>query len=105
MGVVCVAVAGALLVKEDVALVIVPLGLWVAAQRDRRIGLVTAGAAVLTTVIAMFVVMRSLIGVPTRNAWRIPFGGPSGFSQRCSPVLEMWRHISLLRAGLGTSYK
>ena len=73
------AVAGALLVKEDVALVIVPLGLWVAARRDRRIGFVTAGAAVLTTVIAMFVVMRSLIGVPTRNAWRIPFGGPSGF--------------------------
>jgi len=26
----------------------------------------------------MFVVMRSLIGVPTRNGWRIPFGGPRG---------------------------
>ena len=74
-----VAVAGALLVKEDVALVIVPLGIWVAAQRDRRIGLVTAGAAVFAALIAMFVVMRSLIGVPTRNAWRIPFGGPTGF--------------------------
>jgi hypothetical protein len=28
--------------------------------------------------LAMLVVMRSLIGVPTRNAWRVPFGGPSG---------------------------
>ena len=73
------AVVGALLVKEDVALVVVPLGLWVAVRRDRRIGLITAGAAVLTTLVAMFVVMRSLIGVPTRNAWRIPFGGPTGF--------------------------
>lgn len=74
-----VAVAGALLVKEDVALVIVPLGIWVAARRDLRIGLVTAGAAVLAALVAMFVVMRSLIGVSTRNAWRIPFGGPTGF--------------------------
>lgn len=73
-----VAVVGALLVKEDVALVIVPLGVWVAFNRRRRIGLVTIGAAVATTLIAMFVVMRSLIGVPTRNAWRIPFGGPTG---------------------------
>lgn len=74
-----IAVVGALLVKEDVALVIVPLGVWVAVHRNRRTGVITVGAAVLTTLVAMFVVMRSLIGVPTRNAWRIPFGGPTGF--------------------------
>ena len=74
-----VGVVGALLVKEDVALVIVPLGVWVALNRQKRVGLITIGAAVATTLIAMFVVMRSLIGVPTRNAWRIPFGGPTGF--------------------------
>ncbi len=68
-----------LLVKEDVSLVIVPLGVWVAIQRDRRIGLLTIGGSVAFTLVAMFVVMRSLIGVPTRNGWRIPFGGPSGF--------------------------
>jgi uncharacterized membrane protein len=28
--------------------------------------------------VAMLVIMRSLIGVPTRNGWRIPFGGPRG---------------------------
>ena len=74
-----IAVVGALLVKEDVALVIVPLGVWVALNRRRRIGLVTVVASVGATVVAMFVVMRSLIGVPTRNTWRIPFGGPWGF--------------------------
>ena len=26
----------------------------------------------------MYLVMRNLIGVPTRNGWRIPFGGPRG---------------------------
>ncbi len=67
-----------LLVKEDVSLVIVPLGIWVALRRDRRIGLVTVVAGVAFTVVAMFVVMRALIGVPTRNTWRIPFGGPRG---------------------------
>jgi uncharacterized membrane protein len=67
-----------LLVKEDVSLVIVPLGIWVAVRRDRRIGLLTVFASVAFMVVAMFVVMRSLIGVPTRNTWRIPFGGVRG---------------------------
>ncbi len=68
----------ALLVKEDVALVLVPLGIWVALKRDRRIGIATILGSVGYAVFAMYVVMRSLIGVPTRNGWRIPFGGPMG---------------------------
>jgi uncharacterized membrane protein len=68
----------ALSVKEDVSLVIVPLGIWVAINRDRRIGLLTIGGSLAFMFVAMFLVMRSLIGVPTRNTWRIPFGGPSG---------------------------
>jgi uncharacterized membrane protein len=67
-----------LLVKEDVSLVIVPLGIWVALRRDRRIGLLTVFGSLAFMAVAMLLVMRSLIGVPTRNAWRIPFGGPSG---------------------------
>ena len=67
-----------LLVKEDVSLVIVPLGIWVALRRDRRIGLLTVFGSLAFMAVAMFVVMRSLIGVPTRNGWRIPFGGPRG---------------------------
>jgi uncharacterized membrane protein len=67
-----------LLVKEDVSLVVVPLGIWVALRRDRRIGLLTIAGSLTFMFLAMFVVMRSLIGVPTRNLWRIPFGGPTG---------------------------
>jgi uncharacterized membrane protein len=67
-----------LLVKEDVSLVIVPLGIWVAVRRDRRIGLLTVFGSLAFMAVAMFVVMRSLIGVPTRNTWRIPFGGVRG---------------------------
>lgn len=67
-----------LLVKEDVSLVIVPLGIWVAIRRDRRIGLLTVFGSLAFMAVAMFVVMRSLIGVPTRNTWRIPFGGIRG---------------------------
>jgi uncharacterized membrane protein len=67
-----------LLVKEDVSLVIVPLGIWVAIRRDRRIGLLTVVGSLTFMAVAMLVVMRSLIGVPTRNTWRIPFGGVRG---------------------------
>jgi uncharacterized membrane protein len=68
-----------LLVKEDVSLVIVPLGVWVAIKRDRRIGLLTIVGSISFMLIAMYGIMRSLIGVPTRNSWRIPFGGPTEF--------------------------
>ena len=68
-----------LLVKEDVSFVIVPLGVWVALRRDRRIGLITVAGSIGFMVVAMLVVMRGLIGVSTRNTWRIPFGGPFGF--------------------------
>ena len=67
-----------LLVKEDVSLVIVPLGIWVALKRNRRIGLLTIFGSLAFMAVAMLLVMRSLIGVPTRNGWRIPFGGPRG---------------------------
>ncbi len=67
-----------LLVKEDVSLIIVPLGIWVAVKRDRRIGLLTIAGSLAFMAVAMLLVMRSLIGVPTRNAWRVPFGGPGG---------------------------
>jgi uncharacterized membrane protein len=68
-----------LMVKEDVSLVLVPLGVWVAIKRDRRIGILSIVGSLSFMAIAMLVVMRSLIGVPTRNAWRVPFGGPTGF--------------------------
>jgi uncharacterized membrane protein len=71
-----------LLVKEDASLVLVPLGVWVAVKRDRRIGIVSIVGSLSFMAIAMFAVMRSLIGVPTRNGWRVPFGGPGGFLKK-----------------------
>ncbi len=65
-----------LMVKEDVSLVVVPLGLWVAIRRDRRIGLLTIFGSLWFMFTAMYVVMRGLIGQPTLNAWRIPFSQP-----------------------------
>ena len=67
-----------LLVKEDVALVIVPLGIWVALRRDRVIGLVTIALGVGTLIFAMLL-FETLSGRAVPNAWRIPFGGVIGF--------------------------
>lgn len=90
-----VAVGLALLVKEDVVLVLLPLGVWVAARRDIRRGLVTIGATLAASLAGMFLLMRSLIGVPTRNAWRIPFDGPIGFIRKTfTDPTEVWSYLS-----------
>ena len=68
----------ALLVKEDVALVIIPLGIWVALRRDRAIGLVTIGAGAAFGFVMMLIVMKALTGTTVPNAWRIPVGGVTG---------------------------
>ena len=87
-----------LLVKEDVLLVVLPLSVWVGMKRNWRIGLATAMATVAATILGMFVIMRSLIGVPTRNGWRIPFGGFEGLAretiERPGNVIEHFRSES-----------
>lgn len=75
----CVAVGLTLMVKEDAFLIVVPLGVWVALTKDRRKGLWTMLAGLSGAIITMYGIMRSLTGVPTRNAWRVPFGGVGGF--------------------------
>ena len=88
-------VALALLVKEDVSLVVIPLGVWVALRRDVRRGVVTIVASLAVAVFGTMVVMKNLIGVSTRNGWRIPFGGPSGVIretiERPGNVIEHFR--------------
>jgi len=74
-----VAVILSLSVKEDVVLVIVPLGAMLAIRGETRRGILTIGVAISAALLGMFVLMKNLIGVPTRNGWRIPFGGFSGF--------------------------
>jgi len=87
-------VALALLVKEDASLVLVPIGVWVACTRSWRIGVASIVASITFMFVAMFGVMRSLIGIPTRNAWRVPFGGPTGFLRSLfSHPLDVVRHF------------
>lgn len=73
------AVALVLTVKEDAFLLVVPLGLWVAFRLDRRKGLWTMLAGLSAAIVTMYLIMRPLSGVPTRNGWRVPFGGVGGF--------------------------
>jgi uncharacterized membrane protein len=73
-----IAVLLALLVKEDVLLLLVPFGLYVAVFLDKRRGLWTVFASVMATIFGMLILMRSLTGINTRNEWRIPFGGIDG---------------------------
>ncbi len=69
------AVVLSLLVKEDVALMLVPIGVWLAIHRDIKRGLITAVGSLLAACAFIFVVMKHFTGVTFRNSWRIPFGG------------------------------
>ena len=74
----------ALLCKEDVALILLPIAIWYALRHNRRLGALIAGASILYALFATNVIMRSLIGVPTLNSGRIPFGGGAASSKRRS---------------------
>ena len=76
----------ALLVKEDVVLVVLPLAVWYAVRRDRRVGSILAVAAVAAALAATNLVMRPLVGVSTRNAFRIPFSS-------CARACSVTRHL------------
>lgn len=73
-----ISLALCLLVKEDVVLLAFPLGVYIFFALNKRKGIMTMIATVSATLFGMFLVMRPLIGVPTRNGWRIPFGGFTG---------------------------
>jgi uncharacterized membrane protein len=74
-----VSVALCLLVKEDVVLFVVPLGIWVAFRKDRVFGWRMVGAGIVAALLLTEVLIRSLMGVPTIYANRVPFGGIGGF--------------------------
>lgn len=73
-----------LLVKEDTGLVAVPLGLWVAARYNRKVGLVTAGASALWLVLAIWVIGPAFSGTAAGSLddWRIPFGGVGSLARK-----------------------
>jgi uncharacterized membrane protein len=93
-GLLIATVALSLLVKEDVALFVVPLGVWVALRRNRAFGLRMVAAAVAYTVFATEVVIRSLVGVATLYSNRIPFGGVGGVvSTAFLRPGQLWRYL------------
>lgn len=84
-----------LLVKEDVLLLVVPLGIYVGFTKDVRKGLLTVLASLIATLLGMFVLMKTLMGVPTRNGWRIPFGGVGGFvKETFTNPTKVWSYLT-----------
>ena len=73
-----VALLLSLSVKEDVALVMIPLGIWLAFRQSRKVGLTTAGISLWYMIMAIFGIQKGINGVPFRNSWRIPFDGVQG---------------------------
>lgn len=84
----------AMLVKEDVALVIVPLGIWVALRRDAKRGVATVVGALAAMAFLFLVWMRHFTGIAFRNSWRIPFGGPSGLLK--TTLRSPWKLVAHL---------
>jgi uncharacterized membrane protein len=68
----------ALLVKEDAAALIIPLGAWVAWRRSPRLGVWIMGVAAAWAIIANEVIIRLFLGATSFYSGRIPFGGPKG---------------------------
>ena len=73
-----VSIAALLSVKEDATLLVLGIGVYVALRKNRKIGLITCGAAIGYGLFAVYVVLRTINGVGSLNGWRIPFGGFSG---------------------------
>jgi uncharacterized membrane protein len=69
----------ALMVKEDAAMLVVPLGLWVLWRRDRKWGVWIIAGAVAWTALALEVIIPSFLGQGSLYSGDIPFGGVGGF--------------------------
>lgn len=66
-----------LLVKEDMALLMIGVGIYVAVRRNRRIGIITVLGSIAYAAAALGF-LRLMNGVGTVYTWRLPFGGPAG---------------------------
>jgi len=88
-------VVGALLVKEDTALLVIPLGVWVYFRRNKKWGAGIAVGAGAYMAFAFEVVIRTLLGTAAFYANRLPFGGLSGLLE--SPFLhpgQLWAYLT-----------
>ena len=74
-----VSVVGVLLCKEDTAVLLVPLGIWVFLCRSRRWGSVIALGSAVWTALSLEVFTRVMLGGGSIHTNRVPFGGVGGF--------------------------
>jgi len=72
------------LVKEDLWLFLVPLGIYVALRHNLKVGLATIVISVGWFLIAFLVIQPALSGAPpgSLDAWRIPYGGVGGLVRK-----------------------
>ena len=68
----------ALMVKEDAAVLVIPIAIWVFFRRDRLWGSRILVLAVAWAVAINFFIQRAILGYPTIYSDRIPFGGFGG---------------------------
>ncbi|HTX00264.1 MAG TPA: DUF2079 domain-containing protein, partial [Acidimicrobiales bacterium] len=76
-----------LLVKEDTALLVVPLGVWVLLRRNRRLGTAMILTSLCYMGLCVEVIQPTLLGGPYLYGGRIPFGGLWG------SVKELFTHF------------
>jgi uncharacterized membrane protein len=89
-----VSVGASLLVKEDAALLMIPLGIWVYYRRNRSWGFRIVVASVAWMLFAYYVVIENLLGTVSFYANRIPFGGIGGLL--AAPFVHpvgFWRYL------------
>lgn len=96
------AAIGCLLAKEDSALLIVPLAVWVAYRRDFRFGSWLGAGALAYMAVAYGVVINLLLGTTTFYANRIPFGGIWGLIR--TPFTHPGKFWSYLISGYKPFY-
>jgi uncharacterized membrane protein len=90
-----VAVVAALLCKQDTALLVIPLGLWVAWKRNRKWGLIIAGGAAAYMAVAFDVIIYTILGTASFNSVRIPFGGVGGFLKELfTKPQQVWSYVT-----------
>jgi uncharacterized membrane protein len=83
-----------LMVKEDAALLVVPLGVWVATRRDRRVGISIIAGSVLWATVANWLIIPRLLGSSSIYVSRIPFGGVAGlFGTLIHRPAQLWSYL------------
>jgi uncharacterized membrane protein len=95
-GLLIVMVVLALMVKEDAAVLVVPLGLWVAARRDRRLGFFIIAGAIAWAMLANWLIIPTILGHSSFYGTYLPFGGVSGI------ISTLFHHPGQLFSYLGS---